>query len=101
MAFETIERGGQNWTFDGVSVDIASYTQSNPYTVPKDGYLVIGAPTGQIAEANTIDTATPMTVVGTSSSFVYSTFFLKKGMKIYPSTKPTSSLFIFRGLTTY
>ena len=92
-----------NWTWDGVSVDIASHTQANPYVVPNDGYLLIVAPAGKVAEANTEDTAIPMEAVaaGLTSGAVYTTFFLKKGMKVYPSTKPTGSSFVFRGLTTY
>jgi hypothetical protein len=82
-------------------LDISSYSASNPYVVPEDGYVTIGAngtssfvqvvvkgsdgnPTG----------STPEVSIGRVTGWTTTSIFVRKGMQVYSTTNTTGTVIV-------
>ena len=79
-----------NLTFDhfGTLVNVKSYTSSNKFTIPKDGYIQLSCKTGAGNYCNGVLTddngnGFSFGCVGSGSTYGYESCFVKKGMIYY------------------
>ena len=73
-------------------VNLTSYTASNPYTTPSDGYAYIftDAPTSSVGKVffrQGTSTIMQAGAAGNGASYGRNAIFIKKGMKIYATTE--------------
>lgn len=75
----------------GSGVNIKTYTSSNRYTCPSDGYVRAvhyGRSSGYVKvriESENASNYTQFTVFANSQDDAYETVFVRKGLKVYPS----------------
>lgn len=73
-------------------LDISSYSASNPYVVPEDGYITVGANgtssfvqvTIKGSDGNPTG-AKPEVSIGGVTGWTLTTIFIRKGMQVYPN----------------
>lgn len=75
------------------NINISSYTSSNVYTCPSDGYVRISGTTSTMATLYLLNKTftTPYTLLQTNTA--YSSIFMRKGAKIY-AVNAVSALFL-------
>ena len=81
----------------GTVVNLASYSSSNPYTCPSDGYVVVKARELNGYVVVTVipksgDSSIDVSAQATANNYVYNALFVKKGMKLYPLSTITTNL---------
>ena len=79
---DSVENRVDAHTF-GTAVDISSYTSSNKYTCPSDGYVYLSTSSVDSYVTASINNALISAMHGGSN---YNSIFVKKGMKVWIAT---------------
>lgn len=96
---EAVESGLTNLTANrsGNHVNLKSYTSSNMYTIPKDGYIVVNSDTdstgnNRVVVRDSIDSSSVANIYqNVTGTYQIESLFVKTGLKVYVNTSTANS----------